>query len=273
MFIPFLFELVTLIDWTFTPTSLKFFEWLRVDTIYNQVFDIKCIRESAKNKPRGVPQPWWLKILMGGGLTILIVFIIWFPLVLFAYSQSLGQSGVPKNVHIEFAIDLYEPIYKINIREENMIKFTRKEWEYVKSLFDSNPDAELYLKDFDENDVAMMRISSNSSNTWSISPPNLEELIDKSDKSPVSISATYEFHKVGYLMDKEARYTVKYVIKEKIEQERLKKVLQCQDKHLQIANVLPKFMLLSSSGNVAVVEKLSADKNCKFVVNLLIDVM
>jgi Piezo non-specific cation channel, R-Ras-binding domain len=36
MIIPFLFELRTVLDWIFVKTSLTFFEWVRVESIYAQ---------------------------------------------------------------------------------------------------------------------------------------------------------------------------------------------------------------------------------------------
>lgn len=71
MLTPFLFELRTVIDWMFTETSLIFSEWMRVEAINAQVFQIKCLRLWMENDAqRGEKRKHWKKFLVGGTFEI-----------------------------------------------------------------------------------------------------------------------------------------------------------------------------------------------------------
>ncbi|XP_070509149.1 piezo-type mechanosensitive ion channel component-like [Chironomus tepperi] len=265
MAIPFLFELRTLIDWTFTSTSLSFSEWMKVETIFAQVFQVKCIREFAKKSKRGEKKSLVVKIILGGGLTALIIGIIWFPLLLFAYSPSLGQSNVPRTVTLTLRIGTYEPIYKIDVRAEQIIKFNESDWNKLKSLYGKNQMATTFLNDFDENDIMLVQTSVSASGLWQISPPNLKNMIDdlKYNRS-VAITARYKINDLGYLKDKEALQKFQYTISSTEERELLIDILEGKSTNtLVIPKLLPKYIHVSSSGKASVVEQLASKSDQK----------
>lgn len=265
MTVPFLFELRTLIDWTFTSTSLTFFEWMKVETIFAQVFQLKCMREFAKTVKRGEKKSLVVKILLGGGLTILIIAIIWFPLLLFAYSPSLGQSNIPRNVMFTLRIGKYEPIYKIDVRAEQLIKFNASDWNKLTRLYEKNQMATSFLNDFDEDDIMLVQMSISASGLWYISPPNLQNMINdlKSDNS-MTITASYEINELGYLKDKDAIQKFDYKLSKKDEREVLISILQGNSTaSLVLPKLLPKFIHVSSTGKASVVEKLSSKSSRK----------
>lgn len=266
MLIPFLFELRTLIDWTFTPTSLSFSEWMRVETIYFQVFQIKCMRVFCKKAKRGVKKPWTKKLLMGGGLALLIIGIIWFPLVLFAYSPSLGQSGVPKNVAFFVEIENYQAIYKIDVRTEQMIRFNRNDWNKLKQIYEKYPQGKSFLEEFDENDVVLLQMNTDSLSNWNISPPNLKNIIECLSKNKsLTIRTTFEINELGYLKDKEAIKIFDYKIKSADEKQLLVSILQGHsNRSLTLPSLLPKFLQVSSTGKVDVVGKFFTESFRKF---------
>ncbi|KAL7042426.1 hypothetical protein ACKWTF_001133 [Chironomus riparius] len=263
MAIPFLFELRTLIDWTFISTSLSFAEWMKVETIFAQVFQVKCNRELAKNAKRGEKKSLKLKIILGGGLTLLIIAIIWFPLLLFAYSPSLGQSNVPRSVKVTLRIGKYEPIYKIDVRAEQIIKFNKSDWNKLTRLYEKNQQAITFLNDFDEDDIMLVQMSVSASGLWHISPPSLRSMIDdlKHEKS-IDITARYEINDLGYLKDKEAFQKFHYTISSKTQRKLLINILQGNSTNsLVIPKLLPKFIHVSSTGKASIVEKLAIKSN------------
>lgn len=270
MLIPFLFELRTLIDWTFTSTSLTFSEWMKVETIYVQVFKVKCLREFAKKPKRGEKKSLVVKIILGGGLILLIIGIIWFPLLLFAFSSSLGQSNIPKNVMFTVKIGKYEPIYKIDVRAEQIIKFNKTDWDKLTRLYEKNPTAMTYLEDFDKDDIMLIQMSVNASILWHISPPNLRSMINGlSNDESITIRTRYEINDLGYLKDKEATQKFEYKL-DLSQRELLIAILQGNSSEsLIIPRLLPKFLHVSSTGKASVVGTLASKLNRKLLNNNL----
>jgi hypothetical protein len=63
--VPFLFEVKTYIDWTFTETSLKIWDWFTFETIYCEFYEAKAGVEKDKNHEMGDKKGWINKFLFG----------------------------------------------------------------------------------------------------------------------------------------------------------------------------------------------------------------
>lgn len=48
MIVPFLFELRALMDWIWTDTSMSLSDWLKLEDIYANIYQIKCQRKSEE---------------------------------------------------------------------------------------------------------------------------------------------------------------------------------------------------------------------------------
>ena len=64
-YVPFLFEVKTFIDWTFTKTSLKIWDWFTFETIYSEFYAAKVAAEKSKNHEIGDPVGWVDKVIWG----------------------------------------------------------------------------------------------------------------------------------------------------------------------------------------------------------------
>lgn len=180
MLTPFLFELRSVIDWAFTPTSLTFQEWVKVESIYAQVYQIKCARLAAdKEAVRGQTTSLFKKVLWGGGISVLLVGALWFPLFLFAYNPVLGQTNVPESVAVTFQIGTYEAEYNMEVMKSDIRQFTTSEWNKLLRIYDSNPQAMIFLAEFEAKDVVAVSLNTNSSSLWNVSPPSLQSLIEE----------------------------------------------------------------------------------------------
>jgi len=62
---PFIVELKTVSDWTFTRTSLDLFQWLKFENIYADLFIAKCTNKGYLEHPLGEPMPGWKKFSFG----------------------------------------------------------------------------------------------------------------------------------------------------------------------------------------------------------------
>uniref|UniRef100_A0A915E1L6 Piezo non-specific cation channel R-Ras-binding domain-containing protein n=1 Tax=Ditylenchus dipsaci TaxID=166011 RepID=A0A915E1L6_9BILA len=67
MIVPFLFELRTAIDWTWTDTSMPLFDYFNMENFYAVIYNLKCARTYEQNfpAPRGVAKGSLVKYLMG----------------------------------------------------------------------------------------------------------------------------------------------------------------------------------------------------------------
>lgn len=242
---------------------------MKVETIYVQVFKVKCLREFAKKPKRGEKKSLIVKIILGGGLILLIIGIIWFPLLFFAFSSSLGQSNIPKNVMFTVKIGKYEPIYKIDVRAEQIIKFNETDWDKLKRLYEKNPTAMTFLEDFDKDDIMLIQMSINASILWHISPPNLGSMINElSNEESITIRTRYEINDLGYLKDKEASQKFQYKLLDLRQRELLIAILQGNSSEsLIIPKLLPKFLHVSSTGKASVVGTLASKLNRKLMNN------
>lgn len=44
MIIPFLFELRTLMDWIWTDTSMSLFDWIKMEDIFTNIYQMKVLK-------------------------------------------------------------------------------------------------------------------------------------------------------------------------------------------------------------------------------------
>jgi hypothetical protein len=64
-YIPFLFEVKTFIDWTFTKTSLNIWDWFTFETIYSEFYSAKVSAEKDKEHEIGDQVGWVKKFIFG----------------------------------------------------------------------------------------------------------------------------------------------------------------------------------------------------------------
>lgn len=108
--IPFLMELRVLMDWVWTDTTMTLMDWIKMEDIFANIYQLKCSRqmESDLPAPRGQKKGIMVKYLMGGGMILGIIAVIWFPMALFAFSAQVGEPNLPYDVSVSLRIGPYE---------------------------------------------------------------------------------------------------------------------------------------------------------------------
>lgn len=106
---PFLFELRTAIDWTWTDTSMPLFDYFNMENFYATIYNLKCARTFEQNfpAPRGIPKGAVVKYLMGLPMILIIVLLIWLPLLAFSLLNRIGIQLVPESVKMTVGIAGY----------------------------------------------------------------------------------------------------------------------------------------------------------------------
>lgn len=178
--VPFLLELRALMDWMWTDTTLALTSWLQMEDIYANIFVLKCWRraEAKYPTPRGLPRSAVVKYGLGGIILIVLVFIIWFPLLLFSLSGSIFNANPPVVVDVEMKISGYESIFSMIAQHNNIEKFTATQYDKLRESYQNNVRAQAFLMNYRDEDVYEVKIRGTSASTWEISYPSERHLYD-----------------------------------------------------------------------------------------------
>ncbi|MCQ2819658.1 MAG: hypothetical protein MJ252_20530, partial [archaeon] len=95
--IPFLFEVKSFMDWTFTTTSLDIFQWIKYEEIFSMLFVTKCYVKTYLGIRIGSAVGRIDKIFMGGAPFIGMLLLIFAPLILFSNLNPSNQANSIKS--------------------------------------------------------------------------------------------------------------------------------------------------------------------------------
>ncbi|ELP88361.1 hypothetical protein EIN_228140, partial [Entamoeba invadens IP1] len=103
--LPFVYEIRTILDWTFAKTSMFYKMWLKVEDIHAELYMNQCDREIERGKnhvygeSRGV-----MEKLTGGCIMVVIIFaILWFPLLLMSSAAPNFIQPAPSNLDLSMS--------------------------------------------------------------------------------------------------------------------------------------------------------------------------
>ncbi|ETN69527.1 hypothetical protein NECAME_05240, partial [Necator americanus] len=117
MAVPFLFELRTAIDWTWTDTSMPLFDFFNMENFFAVIYNLKCARnfEQSYPVPRGIPKGAIVKYMMGLPMILLIVFLVWCPLLAFSLLNRIGAISIPDKVRLTIQLEGYPVITLVQL--------------------------------------------------------------------------------------------------------------------------------------------------------------
>ena len=105
-YIPFLFELRTIIDWTFTKTALNVFQSIKLAQVQSDMFMAKCENRQTQAKDLGSAIGKVTKIVIGGGLLIFVFALIIVPMFLFSNLNPIAVQNPVLTGSIALTIDI-----------------------------------------------------------------------------------------------------------------------------------------------------------------------
>ena len=181
--IPFVYDIKLAIDWTFTKTSLDFFQWNKFESVYDAVYCNYCAMNAKNIQKVGNKVGKLKKILMGGVLSFCLVFILVIPLFLFS---SINPTNKINNlIGASLKIDLgffYEngviKNYTLfeNSKPENIENMLKESYDYLKYNYSISSKT----KNFPLEQVQTVKFFEESDKNWDLTYPhiaNLRELI------------------------------------------------------------------------------------------------
>ncbi|XP_063838505.1 piezo-type mechanosensitive ion channel component isoform X2 [Ostrinia nubilalis] len=262
MAVPFLFELRTLMDWIWTDTSMTLMDWLKMEDIFASVFLLKCSRyvEDEFPQPRGMKKSNVSKYLLGGGVLAFVIAIIWFPLVFFAFGNTVGEPNPPTDVTVKIRIGPFLPVYQMSAQSHNIDVFSEQDYTQLSNQYARDRTAQTFLSNYIYNDVAVVTINPNSTMNWEISPPELDRLEKEAiSDSPLLVRFTYVItHPTNAVPNpptiedfREIELPAKIDGKPNPERETLLKLLAgtaSEDTWLNVKHLFPKFLKVFNKG-------------------------
>ena len=105
-YIPFLFELRTIIDWTFTKTSLDVFQSIELAKVQSDLYIAKCYNRPYMTHKLGEKVTWFEKIAFGLSLMLFILFLIAGPMLLFSTINPISNSNLVSQSGMQFSIKI-----------------------------------------------------------------------------------------------------------------------------------------------------------------------
>lgn len=187
--IPFLFELRTAMDWTFTSTALTMGDFIRMENYFNEVVAQNCWIQfdhwfdNYFATRRGRPTPTAGKFFKGVLSVIALIIIIMAPILLFAFLNSFGTRAPPERLKVTIAVEGYPAIYEMETLRDDMSHISTSTmqdlWESLSQKEDNDVrrSAFSFLSEYSNMDVFSVRLEWESLKEWTISSPAKQRLI------------------------------------------------------------------------------------------------
>uniref|UniRef100_A0A158RCN6 Piezo-type mechanosensitive ion channel component n=1 Tax=Thelazia callipaeda TaxID=103827 RepID=A0A158RCN6_THECL len=183
MAIPFLFELRTATDWTWTDTSMPLFDFFNMENFYAIIYNLKCARTYEKRfpAPRGVAKGSVVKYLMGLPVILSLILFIWLPLLSFSLLNRIGIIMPPNNVMLTLGVEGYPSMFKIEAQGIELEFLTDGEYLQLQNAFSqyyNSSDEEsimrvrhavAFIKEYSRDSIMKIRFRPESDHPWLIS--------------------------------------------------------------------------------------------------------
>lgn len=189
---PFLYEIRTLLDWTFTPTALNLMQWFKFEEIYASLYNTKCDQIEFAEHPRGSKRKKLEKIFKGCCFLLLIILCILAPLIIFSSLNPIVFSNPVKEISFSVGIKTRNS----NFYELSTVSIIKKKESVSTHEWDNEKFSEANdLSASDRNLMEKITLNPFSDNYWEASQNLIDSLctILKSESSGISIQAIYAF--------------------------------------------------------------------------------
>nr|CAD2175587.1 unnamed protein product [Meloidogyne enterolobii] len=274
MIIPFVFELRTAIDWTWTDTSMPIFDFFNMENFYAVVYNLKCARkfEEAFPAPRGEPKGTVIKYLMGLPLILIMILLVWSPIIAFALINTIGNISPPESAIMTVSLEGFPPLYKMEAKGLGLMAITQQEYNTLISNFsdingreselntdvvDRTRKASAYITQYTAKDILKVKFRPESETFWQISPVSLiafRDFLQNNNTGNLELSFNFEFKRPQE--GKKEPQIHSFTQKAKIHGRELLDAIDNRSHWFQVLNALPTYLVIPSEGEVQIAKLL-----------------
>jgi piezo-type mechanosensitive ion channel component 1/2 len=101
---PFLYEIRTLVDWTFTSTALNLMQWFKFEEIYASLYNTKCDQLEFAAHPRGSKMKRCEKLFKGCCFLLGILLCLLAPLIIFSSLNPIVYTNPVKELTVSIGL-------------------------------------------------------------------------------------------------------------------------------------------------------------------------
>lgn len=138
--------------------------------LYLNQYKVKS--EASDTRAEGEPQPLKRKLLTGGLLVVLLIFVLWFPLLIMSLVNDRAQANVPDQVQVSLSINSYQPLFVMDTFATN-VSITPADYKQLKSA-----DKSGLIETYKQDDIQRTLLSPLSKSLWDISPSSRVRLLE-----------------------------------------------------------------------------------------------
>eukprot|EP00727_Mastigamoeba_balamuthi_P010383 m51a1_g5968 hypothetical protein (2224) ;mRNA; f:181542-200918 len=191
--IPFVYELRSVSDWTFSKTTLNFWMYLKVEDVYAELFSVKCNVESMKNdkRKRGQPVKMKDKALLGCLFFTALCVVIWLPLLLLSSAAPGVDVTFVDRATTTVGFVGWKPLYEQSLSEKvGISKLSGSSFDYIRATWG-------FMSTDDKHRTQNFTFPVFSESVWGITDNSLESLKSTLPDTdvPILIQAVTIFHR------------------------------------------------------------------------------
>lgn len=218
--------------------------------------------ESDLPAPRGQKKGPIVKYAMGGGMVLGIIAVIWFPLTLFAFSNTVGEPNIPFDVSVSLRLGPYEPVYAMSAQESDISQLNINDWDNIQLNYKKDKSAITFLSNYEPIDVAAVKLGTNSSTIWNISPPDKDRLLkDLKENKTLTSRFRYKVQRKSHSKENpgtiEDEHSYEFMGNDTIGLT-LIKMLENTNESISVVmpHMMPKFMKVKNAGTLKPIHQL-----------------
>ncbi|KAK6623254.1 hypothetical protein RUM43_009106 [Polyplax serrata] len=198
--IPFFNQLRIILDFVCIQSSLTMMEWIKMESIFQLVYENKCSRRGdiAYPVPRGQQSPRFAKLAPGILVLIGLIILIWLPFIVFALFNTVAQHNLPQEGIIVLDIGKAGNIFETTATFTDIIPFRDTDFKAFQNIYKDNRKIWSFLSLFDSKDVAALKFRFKSYGPWLITTEEfnlLNKTVQDLDK-PISLYVVWEIRRI-----------------------------------------------------------------------------
>ncbi|XP_067928761.1 piezo-type mechanosensitive ion channel component 1-like [Watersipora subatra] len=193
---PFLLELRCVMDWMWTASSMSLSTWFVMEDIFSNIFILKCFRSTEAQHPtkRATNKGRLMKYGFGGFVLTSLILVVWFPLVIFSFANTIYNPNPPVQCEMRVSIGGFQDLFFVRTQTGAISSVTPEQVEAFKAHMDKSASASAFLNIYEATDINTIMLNGESTAIWGITTPSKQDLIRQlNGTADISLTVSLQF--------------------------------------------------------------------------------